>query len=74
MANPNHVDRLKESADAWNRYRKQSGETPDLNEADLSGISIAGADLRGALMFRTNLRGALNRYGNRTLKSPCEFL
>jgi len=58
MANPNHVDRLKESADAWNRYRKQSGETPDLNEADLSGISIAGADLRGALMFRTNLRGA----------------
>lgn len=58
MANPNHVARLKESADAWNRYRKESAETPDLNEADLSGVSIAGADLRGALMLRTNLRGA----------------
>jgi uncharacterized protein YjbI with pentapeptide repeats len=58
MANPNHVARLKEGVDSWNHYRKESGETPDLNEAQLSGVSITGADLQGALMFRTNLRGA----------------
>jgi uncharacterized protein YjbI with pentapeptide repeats len=58
MADSDHLARLKEGADAWNRYRAESGALPDLNEADLSGVSIPGADLRGGLMFRTNLRGA----------------
>jgi uncharacterized protein YjbI with pentapeptide repeats len=58
MANPKHVALLRESADAWNRYRHESGESPELNEADLSGVSMTGADLRGGVMLRTNLRGA----------------
>ena len=57
MADSEHVARLREGAEAWNRYRAESGALPDLDEADLSGIAIPGADLRGGLMFRTNLRG-----------------
>ena len=58
MANPEHVALLKQGAEAWNRYRRESGATPNLNEADLSGVSMVGADLRDGVMFRTNFRGA----------------
>ena len=54
MANPEHLEILKQGVDAWNQWRKENPEMkPDLSEADL-----AHADLRDALLLDANLSGA----------------
>lgn len=58
MPNADHVARLRDGADAWNRFRRSAEGPPDLVDADLSGARLAGADLRGGLLLGTNLRGA----------------
>jgi uncharacterized protein YjbI with pentapeptide repeats len=67
MANPEHLARLKEGPDAWNRWRADLREADlreaDLREADLRGanLSVANlgvANLRGADLTMANLRGA----------------
>lgn len=63
MANPAHLALLDQGVDAWNEARRQAGDLPDLEGADLSGRALAGidlfaADLRGANLHRCNLEGA----------------
>jgi len=64
MANAEHVEILKQSVEAWNKWRIENPAVkPDLSDADLSGADLSGADLSGANLsradlFRANLSGA----------------
>jgi uncharacterized protein YjbI with pentapeptide repeats len=53
MPNDEHVALLGQGAMAWNAWRAERDETPDLSRTgmrglDLSGFDLAHADLRGA--------------------------
>lgn len=58
MANPEHVERLKQGVADWNAWKKQNRGWPDLSGADLSGIYLDGVDLAGADLSGANLSGA----------------
>jgi uncharacterized protein YjbI with pentapeptide repeats len=63
MANDEHVSVLGRGAAAWNEWRADRDETPDLSRAalrglDLSGFDLSRADLRGADLRGTKLSGA----------------
>jgi uncharacterized protein YjbI with pentapeptide repeats len=63
MANDEHVAMLGRGATAWNEWRANRDETPDLSRAGLRGLDLSGfdlprADLRGADLRGTNLSGA----------------
>jgi uncharacterized protein YjbI with pentapeptide repeats len=54
-----HVAMLGRGAAAWNTWRAESGETPDLSLANLRGLDLSGfdlshADLRGADLRERN--------------------
>src|SRR5438874_2195929 len=60
MPNDEHVALLGRGAAAWNAWRAEDGETPDLSQAsqrglDLSGFNLSRADLRGADLRGTKL-------------------
>jgi hypothetical protein len=71
MANPEHLEILKQGVDVWNRWNEaNNGVRPDLNGAnlrqgalrhiifrdtDLRGADFRGADLTGANMSSANL-------------------
>jgi len=48
MANPEHVKKLKEGAEAWNAWRKGSTDRPDLTALVLHGVSLDEYNLRAA--------------------------
>ena len=52
MADPDHLNMLRQGVDAWNAWRK-----PDITP-DLSKANLYGADLRGANLSDTHLSGA----------------
>jgi hypothetical protein len=63
MPNDEHVVMLARGAAAWNEWRADRDETPDLSRAglrglDLSGFDLSRVDLRGADLRGTNLSGA----------------
>src|ERR1700739_2004816 len=63
MANDEHAAMLGRGATAWNEWRANRDETPDLSRAGLRGLDLSGFDLsrgdfRGADLRGTNLRGA----------------
>ena len=63
MPNDEHVVMLARGAAAWNEWRADRDETPDLSRAglrglDLSGFDLSRADLRGADLRGTNLSRA----------------
>lgn len=65
MADEVHLEILKQGIQAWNTWRKQKPEQPDLRNAelrridlssfDLGDCNLAGADLREANLSRANL-------------------
>ncbi len=68
MANPEHVELVRD-VKKWNKWREEHPRIlpdlseadlsrADLSEADLSRADLRGADLRGADLHRTNLGGA----------------
>jgi hypothetical protein len=60
MANPEHLEILKQGVDAWNAWRlKEIGIMPDLADADLIGAHLAQADFGSAIMLRAKLAGAI---------------
>ena len=63
MPNDEHVVLLRRGAEAWNSWRAERDERPDLSQAglrglDLSGFDVTRADLRGADLRGTNLSQA----------------
>jgi uncharacterized protein YjbI with pentapeptide repeats len=54
MANPEHLDILKQGVEVWNKWREEHSELcVDLSEADLTGVFLYKANL-----IRANLAGA----------------
>lgn len=63
MANPLHVEILKEGVELWNSWRHNSHVKPDLTGAELSGLDLLAAnltraDLTGSNLTRANLTRA----------------
>jgi uncharacterized protein YjbI with pentapeptide repeats len=62
MADPDHLNILRQDVDAWNAWRKPD-ITPDLSGGDLfgrdlSGVNLSDANLREANLTRARLSGA----------------
>lgn len=48
MANPEHLEILKQGVETWNKWRvKHREKYPNLTQADLRGVDLSGADLSG---------------------------
>jgi len=60
MANPDHLDILRQGVAAWNKWQDGQDVTlrPDLSGADLRRVSLSGANLRHTNLFRADLREA----------------
>jgi uncharacterized protein YjbI with pentapeptide repeats len=68
MPNDDHVVLLRRGAAAWNAWRAERDEAPDLSRAGLRGLDLSGfnlsradlqgADLRGANLSEAKLSGA----------------
>jgi uncharacterized protein YjbI with pentapeptide repeats len=63
MPNDEHVAMLRRGAAAWDAWRAEHDELPDLSRAglrglDLSGFDLSRADLRDADLRGTNCSGA----------------
>jgi uncharacterized protein YjbI with pentapeptide repeats len=68
MPNDEHVAMLGRGAAAWNEWRTEQDETPDLSRAglrgldlsefNLSGVDLRAADLRGTRLCDADLSGA----------------
>ena len=59
MANPQHLELLKQGTKVWNQWRSTHRATrPDLSEANLAHIDLHNANLNGANFTKANLSGA----------------
>lgn len=59
MANPEHVEIVRQGRDAIAAFRKEHPDVQlDLGDVDLKGIDLSGADLSRALLSNTILRAA----------------
>jgi uncharacterized protein YjbI with pentapeptide repeats len=64
MANPEHLEILKQGVGRWNRWRKTDDVFPDLSDTDLSKMQLDRADFYEANLTRTkfikaSLRGVI---------------
>jgi uncharacterized protein YjbI with pentapeptide repeats len=57
MPNDDHVALLGCGASAWNAWRAEHDETPDLSRAGLRGLDLSGFDLALADLRQADLRG-----------------
>src|SRR5437868_11934023 len=57
MAKNEHVALLGRGAAAWNGWRAEHGEVPDLWQAALRGLDLSGFDLTRADLRGADLRG-----------------
>jgi uncharacterized protein YjbI with pentapeptide repeats len=57
MPNDDHVAMLGRGAAAWNAWRAEHGETPNLSRAGLRGLDLSGFDLSQADLRQADLRG-----------------
>ncbi|HEX9988696.1 MAG TPA: toll/interleukin-1 receptor domain-containing protein [Chloroflexia bacterium] len=59
MANPAHVELLRQGVEVWNKWRKEHPDVlPDLIGVHLKRAQLMGADLIGANLKRAQLMGA----------------
>src|ERR1035441_9404312 len=59
MANPEHLEILKQGVEQWNEWRKEHPDAgPDLSEADLREADLFNADLTVTDLNRADLSGA----------------
>jgi uncharacterized protein YjbI with pentapeptide repeats len=57
MPNDDHIAVLRRGAAAWNAWRAERGETPDLSRAGLRGLDLTEFDLSQADLQQADLRG-----------------
>ena len=57
MPNDDDIAVLRRGAAAWNAWRAEHGETPDLSQAGLRGLDLSGFDLSRADLRQADLRG-----------------
>jgi uncharacterized protein YjbI with pentapeptide repeats len=57
MPNDDHVAVLARGAAAWNEWRAENGEVPDLSRAGLRGLDLSGFDLSQGDLRQADLRG-----------------
>ena len=57
MPNDEHVVMLARGAAAWNEWRADHDETPDLSRAGLRGLDLSGFDLSQGDVRGADLRG-----------------
>jgi uncharacterized protein YjbI with pentapeptide repeats len=57
MANDEHVAMLGRGAAAWNSWRAEQDQAPDLSGAGLRGLDLSGFDLSRADLRGADLRG-----------------
>jgi hypothetical protein len=56
MANPEHLDLLRQGVEVWSAWRaKEPSVRPDLLLANLSGANLSGANLNGANLVQADL-------------------
>jgi uncharacterized protein YjbI with pentapeptide repeats len=55
VANPEHLAKLKDGVEAWNKWRAEARVAPDLTRAHLGGANLAAADLSGANLTKARL-------------------
>jgi len=56
MANPEHVEILRQGAKVWNKWREENpGVMPDIRKAHLRGAMLRGANLFGTNLSSTDL-------------------
>ena len=58
MPKNEHVALLGRGTAAWNAWRAEHGEVPDLSQAALRGLDLSGFDLSRADLRDADLRGA----------------
>ena len=72
MANPEHLEILKQSVDEWNKWREEHPDVvPDLREANLEGANLSEAYLAKADLRQANLKEA--KLGEATLRQALLF-
>jgi len=60
MANPEHLEILKQGAEVWNKWREENPLTkPELNHANLFGMNLNNANLSLTNLSGTNLNAAI---------------
>src|SRR6516162_6248070 len=57
MPNDEHVALLRRGSAAWNAWRAEREETPDLSRAGLRGLDLSACDLSRADLQGADLRG-----------------
>jgi uncharacterized protein YjbI with pentapeptide repeats len=56
MANPEHLEILKQGVEVWNRWRLENPDvTADLSNAELSGAKLSKINLTGSKLTESNL-------------------
>lgn len=72
MANPNHLEILKQGVEVWNKWRVKHKyvlldiQRADLSDADLTGTDLKLADFRGANLSQADLSHAILHLTNLT--------
>lgn len=65
MADPDHLAKIKEGVEVWNKWRDDNPEIcPDLSEADFERANLMGADLVKANLIEADLSEANLRLTN----------
>jgi uncharacterized protein YjbI with pentapeptide repeats len=60
MANPDHIDILKQGVKAWNTWRSAHPSVqPDLQEANFTGMNLSGVNFSEAYLGRTTFHKAI---------------
>ena len=65
MANPEHLEILKQGVEAWNKWRKENPSIrPDLSKAELDGTNLNRANLSDAIIIDAKLNRAVLQWAN----------